>query len=270
VTTGDASRANGPEVARYDGAATSWATGAAIVYAPLAVELVNRAPHPLADRLVLDVGAGTGVGSTALRASGARPIALDLSHDMLSWERARRPPAVVASVLAVPAASQALDDVFASFVLNHLADPVAAMRELARPIRRGGAFLATTFSEASSSRARDLVDEVATEHGWRRPDWYVAMKERIIPLLGSAHAMEEAAVTAGLERVVVDEVAIDVGVHRADQLVDYRLGQVQVSGFLNTLARADREALRIAAIAAVEPVMEPYCPVVIFLSACVA
>lgn len=257
-------------VARYDGAAEQWATGATLVYAPLATQLVQRAPHPLNGRRVLDVGAGTGVGSQALQEAGAHPIALDLSHDMLAWQRRQRPPALVASVLAVPVRTDSMDDLFASFVLNHLSDPVTAMRELARPVRPDGAFLATTYSNESRSAARDLIDEVARAWGWQVPDWYLEMKQSMVPLLGSRDSMAQAARDAGLADVEVDEVAVDVGVHRADQLVDYRFGQAHIAEHLATLDTADRAALRTAAIDAVAPIMEPYLPLVVFLRAVVA
>ncbi len=60
-----------PATDRYAGAAHGWATGARRVYQPLAAELVSRTPHSLRGRLVLDVGAGTGVGSTELVKAGA-------------------------------------------------------------------------------------------------------------------------------------------------------------------------------------------------------
>ena len=50
-------------------------------------------PHPLAGRIVLDAGAGTGVVSAALTARRAQPVAIDLSFDMLAWN-ARRQAAV--------------------------------------------------------------------------------------------------------------------------------------------------------------------------------
>lgn len=265
MTTGDVSRS--ADVARYDGAAEGWARGASLVYGPLAFELVARSVHPLTGRSVLDVGAGTGVGSTALRASGARPIALDLSHDMLLWDRANRPPSAVADVLAVPVKDGGVDDVFASFVLNHVAEPIEGIRELARTARSGGAFLVSTYANESRSAARDCIDVVTSEHGWQAPDWYVRLKGAVAPLLGSGEAMEEAAANAGLVDVVVDEGPIDVGVHRAEQLVDYRLGQAHISEYLRTLPPDGQADLRAAAIAAVEPVMQPYCPIVVFLSA---
>jgi ubiquinone/menaquinone biosynthesis C-methylase UbiE len=260
---------DGLEESHYDDAPEGWATGAALVYAPLARELVARSPHPLAGRRVLDVGAGTGVGSEALRAVGARPVALDLSWPMLTWHRSERPPCAVASVNSVPVADASVDDVFASFVLNHVSQPVAAMADLARAVRSGGALLATTFSAESKDAARDRVDEVVAERGWRAPDWYVAMKESTIPLLGSSMAMADAAAEAGLARIAVEERPVDVGVERPHELVSYRLGQAQFTEFLGSLDAAGEAALRAEAADAIAPIMQPYRPTVVFLAALV-
>ena len=251
----------------YDGAADGWAAGAALVYRPLAAALVGRSPHTLTGRDVLDVGAGTGVGSEALVAVGARPIALDASWAMLAWRRGDRPPSVVADVGAVPLRRAAVDDVLAAFVLNHVGRPVDALRELARTVRPGGVLLASAFATTSSSPARDRVDEVAAAHGWSAPRWYRRLKEAITPLLGSAAAMAAAAVAAGLAEVTVDEATVDVGVHRPEQLVAYRLGQAQFAAHLRSMAPEAAADLRRAAVEAVAPLMEPYRPTVVLLVA---
>ena len=75
----------------YAGASQRWAQGATLVYGPIACQLVARSFHPLSRRTVLDVGAGTGVASDALRLVGARPVAIDLSHDMLAYAAGARP-----------------------------------------------------------------------------------------------------------------------------------------------------------------------------------
>ena len=74
----------------YAGAGRRWALGATLVYGPIAAELVAMSPHPLAGRTVLDAGAGTGAASSALAARRARPVAMDLSFDMLAWNAARQ------------------------------------------------------------------------------------------------------------------------------------------------------------------------------------
>ncbi len=251
----------------YDGAADGWAQGASLVYRPLAAALVARSPHALLGRQVLDVGAGTGVGSEALVEVGAHPVALDASWGMLAWRRGDRPPSVVADVGAVPVRSGAVDDVLAAFVLNHVARPVEALRELARAVRPGGVVLAAAFASTWRSPARDRVDEVAAAHGWAPPEWYRHLKEAITPLLGSEAAMTSAAEAAGLVEVAVDEATVDVGVHRPEQLVAYRLGQAQFADHLRSLAPDAEADLRRAAVEAVAPIMEPYRPAVVVLVA---
>ncbi len=90
-----------------------------------------------------------------------------------------------------------VDDVLAAFVLNHLDDPAAGLAELARVTRPGGALLATAYSNASRSAARDRVDAAAMAYGFAVPDWYLAMKANVTPLLGSAPAMARTVGAAG-------------------------------------------------------------------------
>jgi SAM-dependent methyltransferase len=250
----------------YRGAAAGWATGAARVYRPLVQALVAGAPHDLAGRTVLDVGAGTGLGSEALRQVGARPVALDYSYDMLAWNRAQRPPAVVADVLALPLATGAVDDVMAAFVLNHVDEPD---RGLGSCVGSSGPVVRCwpTCSPTAPAARR-----ATRSTGWRRsgavvvPDWYTRVKEVAAPLLGSAEAMGATAEQVGLVALDVSERAVPVGVETAESLVAYRLGQANYVEFLASLGD-DAEAFRRAAVAAVRPLMQPYRPIVVTLAA---
>jgi len=253
----------------YAGAAEGWATGAARVYGPLAADLVAAAPHPLAGRRVLDAGAGTGLASSALLRAGARPVAMDLSLDMLRWRRDQRPPAVVGEVGRAPLRSGSVDDAVAAFVLNHLPEPLPALRELARVVRPGGAVLATVYANSFVSPLRDRIDEIAFVHGFTYPRWYRAMRQSWAPQLGSEELMAAAARAAGLVRVRAVEHLADVGLDRAEDLVDYRLGQAHVADWISGLSPARRAGVRAAAVAAVEPIMRPYRPGVVRLVAVV-
>jgi ubiquinone/menaquinone biosynthesis C-methylase UbiE len=251
----------------YAGAAPGWATGARLVYQPLAAELVRRAPHPLRGRLVLDAGAGTGLGSVELARAGARPVAVDRSLGMLAWQCSSRPPAAVGDITRLPLRDSAVDDVLAAFVLNHLGDPASGFTELARVTRPGGALLASVYSTASCCAARDQVDAAAHAHGFAFPDWYLEMKANVTPLLGNASAMGRAAAASGWQVREVVERAVSVGVGTAADLVDYRFGQALYAGWLAGLAPARRRAVRQAVIDEVAPVMEPYRPIVVLLAA---
>jgi SAM-dependent methyltransferase len=250
----------------YRGAAEGWAAGASLVYRPLVEALVAAAPHRLHGRTVLDVGAGTGLGSAALRQAGAQPVAVDFSFDMLAWNRRRRPPAAAADVRALPVATDVVDDVLAAFVLNHVDDPHRGLAELGRVVRPGGAVLANVFSNRSRSEARDEIDRLASQWGMVVPDWYTRVKEVAAPLLGSAEAMGATAEQVGLVALDVSERAVPVGVETAESLVAYRLGQANYVEFLASLGD-DAEAFRRAAVAAVRPLMQPYRPIVVTLAA---
>jgi len=255
-------------VDHYAGAGRRWAAGATLVYAPIAVELVAMSPHRLGGRRVLDAGAGTGVASAALAAQGAGSVAIDLSLDMLlAWDKRSRPPCAVADLCALPLADSSVDDAVAAFVLNHLPQPVSGLAELARAVRPGGAVLATVYSNASRSAVRDRIDEVAKEAGWQVPGWYVHLKATAVPLLGSAPAMDAAARHAGLVDVVVEERPVDVGVTEPEQLVDYRFGQAHLAAWLDAIGPRRAGEVRRRATREITPIMEPYRPIVVFLSA---
>lgn len=254
-------------VDHYAGAAAGWAEGAALVYAPIARELVDASPHDLRDRTVLDMGAGTGVASAVLVEYGARVVGMDLSADMLSWRASRRPPAVVADVTALPLPAGAVDDTVCAFVLNHLVDPGAGLGELARVTRTGGAVLACVYSNAGFSPAREVLDEAARAEGWIPPDWYLQLKAESAPLLGSTKEMARVAAAAGLTDVRVDEREVDVGVNDPEQLVAYRLGQANFAPWLKTLGPRRTTEVTARLVARVRPVMAPYRPLVVFLSA---
>jgi SAM-dependent methyltransferase len=252
---------------RYAGAGPRWAAGATLVYGPIAAELVAMSPHPLAGRTVLDAGAGTGAVSSALTARHARPVAMDLSIDMLTWHARARPPCVVADIRALPLPAGRVDAAVAAFVLNHLTEPSAGLAELARVTRPGGAVLAAVFSNASRSRARDRVDAVAREAGWQVPDWYLDLKRTAVPILGTAETMRAAADAAGLTGIAVQERPVDVGVTEPGQLVSYRLGQPLFASWLDRIGPRRAQDIASHAADAIRPIMEPYRPIVVFLAA---
>ena len=94
---------------------------------------------PLGGALVLDAGAGTGIATRQLTASGARVIALDIGEQMLRRGMARSPGmnCLLADGNAVPIRSECID--LACFAQSwHWFDPDRASWEVARVLRPGG------------------------------------------------------------------------------------------------------------------------------------
>jgi ubiquinone/menaquinone biosynthesis C-methylase UbiE len=252
---------------RYAHSGRRWALGAELVYGPIAAELVAMSPHSLAGRTVLDAGAGTGAASSALHALHARAIATDLSAAMLAWNAAARPPSAAADIRALPLANGSVDDAVAAFVLNHLTDPAAGLTDLARVTRPGGAVLAAVFSNNSRSQARDQIDASALAAGWQVPGWYTELKTTTAPILGSYARMASAARKAGLANVHAEERPVDVGVTEPAQLVRYRFGHPIFADWLDAIGTARADTIAATAEQAIRDGMQPYRPVVVFLSA---
>ena len=95
---------------------------------------------------VLDVGCGPGTITVdlAARVAPGRVLGIDVSADPLDEARAAAASAgvpvtfEVGNVYALAAADGSVDVVHAHQVLQHLTDPVAALREMARVCRPGG------------------------------------------------------------------------------------------------------------------------------------
>jgi len=174
----------------------------------------------------------------------------------------------VAEITALPFADATFDLAAAGFVVNHVADPVAALGELARVTVPGGAVLATAFAEYASPR-KEAVDDVLRAAGWVAPDWYRVFKARA-DALSDARAFERAAQAAGLTGIAVSTAHVDVGLDDPADVVRYRFGMPQVTSFLDRLTPGDCAAVEAAAVAAVGDIAEAFHPRVMTLVSRVA
>jgi SAM-dependent methyltransferase len=216
---------------------------------------------------VLDAGAGTGAVGASLARRGGHVISCDLQADMLrgAQDGGEVRSAAVADLTALPFRDRAFDTAVAGFVLNHLADPVAGLRELDRVTRSGGVVLASVFGE-DRAPAKEAIDAVLAAHGWRAPGWYQALKQRAAAL-ATPDQMALAARRAGLITHVVDCSEVDVGLDDAGLVVRYRFGTPQVSTFLDTLTPQQQAAIVAEATAAVEQTGSSFRPTVVELVA---
>ena len=229
--------------AAYSATGAAWEAGPGRLYNRLAEVLVASSPVPLAGRTVLDVGAGTGAASRAVAAAGGCPVALDVAVGMLQVDRGARPPAVAADARVLPIRTGAVGGVVAAFSLNHLHDPVAALRECARVGAPGAPLLVSAYASDEHHPVRDAVAAALAERDYRPDSWIEAVVRDTAPLLGDPDRCADAARAAGLDAdVCVESVAFPE--LAADDLVAWRLGMAQHAPFLASLSPRDRSAVR--------------------------
>lgn len=124
---------------------------------------------------VLDAGGGTGGASRLLARTGARPVLVDLSPDMLGACPDPAVPRVRADLTRLPFPDGVFDGVHAAYALQNVRDWRAAVAEVVRVVRAGGPLLVGWGSErvdpllaALRSRYQDCVrgwSGVAAERG---------------------------------------------------------------------------------------------------------
>jgi 2-polyprenyl-3-methyl-5-hydroxy-6-metoxy-1,4-benzoquinol methylase len=100
---------------------------------------IRSAVGEIAPETVLDAGCGEGeLARRSVLPGGTRVISLDMRTEPLAFFRAHSEQRdfVCASLAALPFADRSLDAVLCLEVLEHLAEPAAALDELARVARR--------------------------------------------------------------------------------------------------------------------------------------
>ncbi|HEX5810565.1 MAG TPA: demethylmenaquinone methyltransferase [Pseudonocardia sp.] len=136
---------------------------------------------------VLDLAAGTAVSTVALARSGAWCVAADFSLGMLRAGAGRAVPKVAADALALPFADAVFDAVTISFGLRNVADPDAALAEMARVTRPGGRLVVCEFGTPTWAPYRAAYQDVVLKHALpavaravsSNPEAYVYLAESI-------------------------------------------------------------------------------------------
>jgi ubiquinone/menaquinone biosynthesis C-methylase UbiE len=139
---------------------------------------------PLAGRLVLDWGAGTGISGRQLAERGARVVLLDVGEQMLRFAHARDPrwPCVLADGTWMPITAACADLTTFAQSWHWFARP-AAQAEVARVLRPGG-YWAAWWSRAKADgqdwfeHYEDVITAACPGYTWRylsdellAPDW---------------------------------------------------------------------------------------------------
>ena len=166
----------------------------------------------LQPKVVLDLGAGTGHASKALkhRYRSAEIIALDLSPTMLveadrrqSW--LKRFHRVAADARRLPIKDNSAQLVFSNLMLEWCHDPDAVFAEIRRVLQPGGLL---TFATLGPDTLRELRE------GWRKIDPYPHV-HRFIDM----HDLGDALVRAGLAEPVMDTERLTVTYPHLDALL---------------------------------------------------
>lgn len=112
---------------------------------------------------LLDAGCGTGTLLAKATARGFLAEGVDADLDMVAMSQAQHAgPVCQAALPDLPYADAAFDTVIANFVVNHVSDPRAAMRELGRVSAPDGRVLVTIWP-AGGAGWTSLVSEIFPE-----------------------------------------------------------------------------------------------------------
>lgn len=132
---------------------------------PALIELLVSAAGVCAQDRVLDVGCGPGIVTCAFAQRAAQATGLDLVPAMLERARARAAELGVVNVEWVagdvdplPFADRSFDVVVTRFVLHHLEDPRAALREMRRVLAPGGTLVVCDVTPPA--RAAEAFNEM--------------------------------------------------------------------------------------------------------------
>lgn len=181
----------------FDQAARSY-DEAAVLQARVRAELLQRLDVVrLEPEVVLDLGAGTGHASLALkrRFRTSQVVALDLAEGMLR-EAGRRQTLlrrfrrVCAHAAALPLRDASVDLVFSNLMLLWCSDPDAVFHECRRVLRPGGLLTFTTFGP-------DTLVEL-------RRAWAAADRHTHVNRFIDMHDLGDALLRAGLVEPVMD------------------------------------------------------------------
>ncbi|MBI2037577.1 MAG: class I SAM-dependent methyltransferase [Candidatus Magasanikbacteria bacterium] len=134
----------------------------------------------LADKKILDVGAGTGRLSLPLANRGAKVTALDVSSNMLDLIKKKNSKIeiIVGDAESLPFEDNTFDIVTAAFLIVHLKNPTRFFDEAYRILKDGGILAVTNINQKDPPQVKTKQGNIIIESFYHRP-------EKIIEILKS-------------------------------------------------------------------------------------
>ena len=209
-------------------------------------EALADAAGVTAESAVLDVGAGTGVGTRRLveLVGAERVAAVDPTEAWVEELRARCPgiDARVASGEQLPFEDDAFDVALAQLVVNFMRDSEAGVAEMRRVTRAGGVIGACVWDYSGEMPLLRVFWEAATALD---ADGAKAADERTQMRFGRAGELGELWRQAGLVEVEEGEIMVSAEYEGFDDLWEpFTLGVGPAGRYAASLTTEEREALR--------------------------
>jgi SAM-dependent methyltransferase len=210
-------------------------------------DALARAAGLASDASVLDVGAGTGMGTRRLAelVGPERVTAVDPSEPFVEALRARLPgvDVLLAPAEQLPFEDATFDAAFAQLVVNFMADPAAGVAEMRRVTRSGGAVAACVWdSRGEMTLLRTFWEAAAAvDPGRSEP----ADERTAMPFMGEGE-LAELWRQVGLSEVEEGELVVSADYESFDDLWEpFTKGVGPAGGYASSLEPERQEALRV-------------------------